>query len=215
MSFPPELAELSSLERLRAIMTRLRHDDPWNVEQTHRTLVKHLIEESAEVVDAVEAEPIVDDDLMEELGDVLLQVFFHAEIASETDRFTIDDVADRVSDKLIIRHPWVFGDDDDPEDMMATWEAAKQHEKQRSSALEGIPAAMPTLARAAKVVARTRHVHLPVAQDDEPITAEEVGTQILSLVQRAQASGVDADQATRDAIRALEANVREAEANAS
>lgn len=208
-------ADQPQLLRLAAIMRRLRVECPWDAEQTHRSLTKHLIEETAEVVDAIEAgrldSDICDHDLREELGDLLLQIFFHAEIASTQDRFDIDDVARGICDKLVRRHPWVFDGQDDPDDMMGTWEAAKQVEKQRRSALEGIPDSLDALARAAKVVSRTRHVHLPVPMVDEPITAGEVGAQILVIVQRAQASGVDPDQATRDALRVLEGQVRRAE----
>ena len=201
---------MSQLLRLVEIMARLRTDCPWDAEQTHRSLVKHLIEETAEVVDAIEAggsdRNILDDDLREELGDLLLQIYFHAEIASTQNRFGIEDVARDICDKLVRRHPWVFDGEDDPADMMGTWEAAKRAEKQRRSALEGIAKSLPTLARADKVVSRTRHVRL-----DEPITAEQAGRQILAIVQRAQASGVDADQATRDALRALEDEIRRVE----
>lgn len=207
--------EAPQLLRLAAIMSRLRVECPWDAEQTHRSLTKHLIEEAAEVVDAIEAGShdgdIPDDDLREELGDLLLQIYFHAEIAATQGRFTIDDVAREICEKLVRRHPWVFAGADDPEDMMGTWEQAKQAEKQRASALEGIPSTLDTLARAAKVVSRTRHVHLDVPMADEPITAEQVGAEILAIVQRAQAHGIDADQATRDALRVLEAKVRTAE----
>lgn len=192
-------------------MHRIRRECPWDAEQTHRSLVKHLIEETAEVVDVIEAAPddasIVDADLREELGDLLLQVFFHSEIAAQQGRFDLGDVAGDVCDKLERRHPWVFAGEDNPDDMMGTWEAAKRAEKQRQSALDGIPVSLPTLARAAKVVARARHVHLDVAMADEPITARQVGAQILQLVQRAQASGIDADQATRDALAALQSQI--------
>lgn len=205
----------SQLLRLREIMTRLRVECPWDAEQTHRSLAKHLIEETAEVVDALESGPsddqLDDDDLREELGDLLLQIYFHAEIARTQDRFSIEDVARDICDKLVHRHPWVFAGQGAPEDMMGTWEAAKRAEKQRTSALEGIPDSLNTLARAGKTVSRTRHVHLEVPMADAPITAAQVGTEILALVQRAQASGIDADQATRDALRALEDEVRRAE----
>lgn len=207
---------MSQLLRLADIMARLRVECPWDAEQTHRSLVKHLIEETAEVVEAIETggtdADIPDDDLREELGDLLLQIYFHAEIASSQHRFDIEDVARGICDKLVRRHPWVFDGADDPEDMMGTWEAAKQAEKQRASALDGIPETLSTLARAGKVVARTRHVHLDVPMADEPITAEQLGTEVLSLVQRAQASGIDPDQATRDALRVLERAVLTAEA---
>lgn len=209
----------SQLLRLAAIMRRLRVECPWDAEQTHRSLAKHLIEEAAEVVDAIEAgsddSDIADHDLCEELGDLLLQIYFHAEIASTQGRFDIEDVARGISDKLLRRHPWVFDGEDDPDDMMGTWEAAKQAEKQRVSALEGIPHSLAALARAAKVVSRVRHVHLPVPMADEPITAEEAGAQILTIVQRAQASDVDADQATRAALRVLEEKVRQTEQTAT
>ncbi len=205
------------LARLAETMHRIRRDCPWDAEQTHRSLVKHLIEETAEVVEVIESDgqgAIDDADLIEELGDVLLQVFFHSEIAAQQGRFNIADVAAGVSDKLERRHPWVFAGQDNPEDMMGAWEAAKQAEKQRESALDGIPEPLPTLARANKVVSRARHVHLPVPMADEPIDAQTVGEQILTLVQRAQASGIDADQATRDAVRNLEAAIRDAESRA-
>ncbi len=206
---------MSQLLRLAEVMARLRVDCPWDAEQTHRSLVKHLIEETAEVVEAIEAgsgdTDLPDDDLREELGDLLLQIYFHAEIASSQGRFDIEDVARGVCDKLVRRHPWVFDGADDPEDMMGSWEAAKQLEKQRGSALDGIPGTLSALARAAKVVARTRHVHLDVPMADEPITAEQVGAEVLRLVQRAQASGIDPDQATRDALRAFEKGIQQAE----
>ena len=139
---------MSQLLRLVEIMARLRTDCPWDAEQTHRSLVKHLIVETAEVVDAIEAggsgRNILDDDLREELGDLLLQIYFHAEIASTQNRFGTVDVARDICDKLVRRHPWVFDGEDDPADMMGTWEAAKRAEKQRRSALEGIAKSLPT-----------------------------------------------------------------------
>ena len=145
---------MSQLLRLADIMARLRVECPWDAEQTHRSLAKHLIEETAEVVEAIEAgstdTDIPDDDLREELGDLLLQIYFHAEIASSQHRFDIEDVARGICDKLVRRHPWVFEGADDPEDMMGTWEAVKQAEKQRASALDGIPETLSTLAGPAR-----------------------------------------------------------------
>lgn len=207
---PPDAPALGvQVQRLAAVMARLRVDCPWDAEQTHLSLTKHLVEETGEVLDAIETGN--DEDLAEELGDVLLQICFHAEIARREGRFSLDDVADGIANKLISRHPYVFGDKDVPTDMMGSWEAAKQAEKQRGSALEGIPDALNSLARATKVVSRSRHVHVDVEMATEPITAQETGDAILAIVQRAQASGVDADQATRDAVRALEDQVRAAE----
>lgn len=199
----------AELLRLIQVMTRIRVECPWDARQTHHSLVKHLIEETAEVVDAIEAGS--DEDLREELGDLLLQVVFHAEIARGQDRYDIDAVAQGIADKLVHRHPYVFAGQETPDDLSASWESAKQVEKQRSSALDGIPDALNSLARAAKVVSRIRTRQLPLSLPSRPITAEEAGEQILSIVARAQACGIDADQATREAVRMLEARARSAE----
>jgi len=199
------------LLRLAALMARLRRDCPWDAEQTHRSLAKHLIEETAETVDAIEAGS--DADLIEELGDVLLQVMFHAEIGRTEGRFDIDTVADGIVEKLIARHPFVFADDAVPADMMATWEGAKQLEKHRASALDGIAESLPTLARASKVATRLRDTHTTVAPpldagDDD---AAVVGRCLLGDVIQAVQAGIDPDQALRDATREWERAVRLAE----
>lgn len=190
-------------------MTRLRVECPWDAEQTHRSLVRYLVEETGEVVDAIEAG--TDTDLREELGDLLLQVYFHAEIARTEGRFDIDDVARGITDKLVDRHPYVFSDDEVPDDLNATWEERKRQAKGRTSSLDGIPHQVSAMTRAAKVVSRARSHRVPVELADEPITAEEVGAEALTLVERAHASGVDPEQALRDALRELEASVQAAE----
>lgn len=204
---------MTELERLRAIMVRLRAECPWDAKQTHASLLNHLVEEACEVVDAVEDGS--DEDLVEELGDVLLQVYFHSRIAEEEGRFSLDDVARGIADKLERRHPHVFAGEDAPDDMDATWEARKAAEKGRRSALEGIARSMSVVARAHKVVSRTRSHGVDVDLPDEPITEAEVGEQILALVARAQANGIDADAAARAALRGLEARVTEAETASS
>lgn len=202
------MSEHPQVERLLAVMARLRRECPWDAEQTHRSLVTYLIEETAEVVEAIEAGD--DAHLTEELGDLLLQVAFHAQIAADEGRFDIDDVAAGIADKLIARHPYVFAEGELPDDLDASWEARKRAEKGRTSALDGIPPLDP-LARAMKVIRRSRALDVPLALPAEPVTPAEVGEGILALVARAQASGVDADQAVRDAVRALEARVAGAE----
>jgi len=198
------------LLRLVEIMTRLRQDCPWDAQQTHRSLVKHLIEETAELADAIESG--TDTDLIEELGDVLLQVLFHAEIARTEDRFDIDTVANRIADKLITRHPYIYADAAVPTDMMATWEGAKRLEKQRLSALDGIADALSSLARAAKVATRLRDTHTEAVFPDsstKPDSPEQVGQQLLDLVIAAVRSGIDPDQALRDATRSWEQSIRQ------
>lgn len=193
-------------------MAVLRDRCPWDARQTQLSLITYLIEETGEVVDAVEAGS--DDDQVEELGDLLLQVVFHARIAEQQGRFDIGDVAGGIVDKLRRRHPHVFADAAVPDDMDVTWEARKAAEKGRTSSLEGIAGSLSSLARAVKVVARARKHRVPVELDAGPIGAEETGDAILALVERAHASGIDADQATRQAVRRLEARVREAESAA-
>ena len=201
----------SELERLREVMARLRVECPWDAKQTHASLLPHLIEEAGEVVDAVETG--TSEDLEEELGDLLLQVYFHARIAEDEGRFDVEDVARGIADKLIRRHPYVFGDADVPADLRATWEQRKRAEKGRSSSLDGIADALSVVARAQKVVSRSRSHGVAVDLPSEPIGAEEVGRGIVELVARAQANGIDADAAARDAVRALESRIRDAEAS--
>lgn len=198
------------LDRLAEVMHAIRRGCPWDARQTHASLVTYLVEESAEVIEAIETGS-GDEHLAEELGDLLLQVFFHAEIAAEAGRFTIDDVADGIAAKLEARHPYVFTDAAVPDDLDASWEARKRVEKRRRSALDGIPP-LATLARAGKVVSRARNHGVLLDLPDEATTADEVGAGVLALVSRAQASGVDADQAVRGALRSLEDAVRAAEA---
>lgn len=199
------------LIRLAEVMHRLRRECPWDAEQTHLSLVPYLVEETLEVVEAVEDG--ADAALVEELGDLLLQVAFHAEIAAEQGRFDLEDVARGISDKLIVRHPHVFASEPVPEDLLSTWELRKRAEKGRSSALDGIPERMSALTRAAKVIARSeRHglqVDVPAGADGN---ADGFGRRMLALVAEAHAAGVDAEQATRAAVRELERRIRDLEA---
>ena len=201
---------LPELERLVSVMARLRQECPWDAQQTHRSLVQYLIEETAETVEAIEVGE--QDHLREELGDLLLQVIFHAEIASEQERgFTLEDVARGIADKLISRHPYVFATAEIPIDLHYTWEQRKAAEKGRTSTLQGIPEQLSSLARANTVISKVRSRRVEVELPDEPTTADEAGAQILRLAARAQAWGIDPEQALRDAVRVLEAKVRHAE----
>jgi XTP/dITP diphosphohydrolase len=201
---------LPELERLISVMARLRQECPWDAQQTHRSLVQYLVEETAETIEAIETAD--QDHLREELGDLLLQVIFHAEIASEQARgFTVEEVARGIADKLVSRHPYVFATAEVPADLHYTWEQRKAAEKGRTSALQGIPEQLSGLARAHKIISRVRSRRLELVLPDDPTTAEEVGTQILALAARAQAAGVDPEQALRDAVRGLEARVLDAE----
>jgi tetrapyrrole methylase family protein/MazG family protein len=151
----------AELMRLEELVRTLRMRCPWDRRQTHGSLARHLLEEAYETIDAIEAVAATEPDapapavahLEEELGDLLFQVYFHALLATEEGRFTLADVARTVHDKLVRRHPHVFGDAvaETPEDVAARWEVLKKQEKGRVSVTEGIPESLPALALAAKL----------------------------------------------------------------
>ncbi len=199
--------------RLIGVMHTLRSGCPWDAEQTHRSLVRYLVVETCEVIEAIESGD--DSDLAEELGDLLLQVIFHSEIAAEAGRFDIQDVAARIADKLIARHPYVFAEAEVPADLVGSWEQRKAVEKDRSSALDGIPSRLSALSRAHKVIVRARSHGL--GSDQLGVVPAEVlpgaiGADFLRLVAAAEAAGLDPEQEARDALRQLEARVQAAEA---
>ncbi len=153
---------MSIFERLIKIMARLRGPSgcPWDKEQTPQSLKPYLIEEAYEVLEAIDLND--DDEIKEELGDLLLQVVFHAQIASEENRFNIDDVAEAIADKLIRRHPHVFGDTqaDTPDEVIKNWDAIKAVEKpeKRASRLDGVPINLPALLRACRLQEKAARV---------------------------------------------------------
>lgn len=208
------------LDELIAVMERLRAPGgcAWDRAQTHESLVQYLVEETYELIDAIESGDAAE--LVEELGDVLYQVLFHSDIATEEGRFTIEDVAAHMTAKMIGRHPHVFGDTtaDTPDEVMARWEELKQAEKPaRTSVLDGIPRGMPALALAAKVLGRAEKVGVTVAPEHPSAgadTEEELGRQLLALVARSSAAGLDAERALRHAIRSLGDDIRAAESSA-
>ncbi len=207
----PELDELIAvLEKLRAPGGCV-----WDREQTHASLVQYLVEETFELVDAIEAG--TRDELIEELGDVLYQVIFHADIAAEAGEFTLEDVAAHMRQKMVARHPHVFGDvtADTPADVVATWESVKAVEKaHRTSVLEGIPQGMPSLALADKTLGRAAKVGVVREATVIPVTESELGDQLLAMVVAAKAAGLDSERALRGSLRVLQAEVRVAESEA-
>ena len=150
----------SQLEALREVMNQLRSPGgcPWDAEQSHESLLKYLLEESYEFIEAVEENDRAA--MREELGDVLLQVFFHARMAEEhpTDPFSVEDVAKTVAEKLVRRHPHVFLDTkvSGSAEVLENWEAQKAAEKGRTSATEGVPLGQPALALATKLIYRAQ-----------------------------------------------------------
>jgi XTP/dITP diphosphohydrolase len=204
---PPEPAGARLLDVV-AVMDRLRSPAgcPWDAEQTHASLRGYLLEEAHEAYDA-----IVDDDaaaMREELGDVLLQVVFHARVAAEAGperRFDVDDVAGDLVDKLVRRHPHVFGDAG-PRDVAgveAGWEEIKKAEKQRRSPTEGVSRSQPATSWAAALIRRAERVGLPTPEPAELASAspEELGERLLALVAGAVRRGWDVEDALREAVR--------------
>ena len=186
---------------------------PWDAKQTHESLAKYLLEEAHETVEAIDNGDR--DHLREELGDVLLQVLFHARVAADDpdDPWGIDDVAGGLVDKLLRRHPHVFGDGDasTPEEVEASWEQIKAAEKadraeSATPLLEGIPRSLSTLLIADKVLARRERsglTELPADEPDADNSGADLGDRLLALVAEGRRTGVDADAALRDAVRRL------------
>lgn len=193
------------------VMDRIRAECPWSSTRTHEGLAKYAIEEAYELVEAIESGDR--DELREELGDVLLQVVFHARIAEEEDEpFSIDDVAATIVEKLIHRHPHVFGDEtaETPDEVKAHWLRTKAAEKQRDSITDGVPLAQPALALAAKLTSRVAASPLEVPLPQ----GESIGYELLALAARADAEGIDPEAALRAAARTYRDAILTAEAKA-
>jgi len=228
-----------SLRRAAEVMRDVRQRCVWSQRITHDDLVPYLVEESAELIDAVEAGTRAD--LREELGDLLWQVLFHAAVAADDpdDPFDIDDVADGLVEKMVRRHPHVFSDAvaTTPEDVLVHWNAAKAAEKRdRRSVLDGVSRHMPSLALAQKLLTRAARLPVPPARLQygtetaagdgslgAPVLSRgrggvrdeaELGRALLGMVAEAQERGWDAERALRGAIRGLEGDIRAAEARA-
>ena len=196
----------SQLQRLVEVMDRLRSPGgcPWDAEQTHESLLKYLLEESYEFVDAVQSGNRID--MREELGDVLLQVYFHARMAQEhpSDPFSIEDVAQGIADKLIRRHPHVFAGLEvrDSEEIIENWEEIKKKEKGRTSPLDGVAMAQPALPLVEKLLYRAEKYNVDVTTPGSVSlegTADEgaVGQALLAVIAWAHSNGIDAEAALR------------------
>ncbi|KRF13786.1 hypothetical protein ASG90_13185 [Nocardioides sp. Soil797] len=185
------------LVELTEVMTRMRRECAWKAGQTHRSLARFLLEEAHETLEAIDTGDA--EHLREELGDLMLQVWFHAEIASESGAFTIDDVARDLIAKMVRRNPHVFGDapaSDDPAEINEVWQAIKAEEKQRDSVFDGLPPTLPALLLADKVLDR-----LAREGRSAGATSTDIGDRLLALVAEARADGIDPEQALRDAVR--------------
>ena len=213
---------MSNLDDLIETAHKLRAPGgcPWDAEQTHESLLTYLIEETYELIDAVQSkDPKA---IKEELGDVLYNVIFHADIAEANGDFNIQDVAKYMEDKMKSRHPHVFGTEEElkefaaetGEDVMKSWDNHKKKEKpERESVLDGVPLAMPSLALASKVIGKAEKLGV-LEKGKSPIkveTDEELGTLLLAIVSAARAHGIDPEMALRKATTDLMSDIRKFE----
>lgn len=192
----------------------------WDAEQTHRSLIQYLIEETHELIDAIEAG--TREEVIEELGDVLYQVIFHSDLGSTGtfgEPFDLEDVAEFMEQKMRSRHPHVFGSAEEQEqfraqtgdEVMQNWDNHKKKEKPgRTSVLDGIPQGMPALALASKVMGKAQKIGmLDLEEPSIPLGSEvELGKLLLAVVQSAKAQGLDAERALREATRELQVEIR-------
>jgi len=209
----------SELQRLVEVMDRLRSPGgcPWDAEQTHESLIKYLLEESYEFIDSVDAKDR--EGMREELGDVLLQVYFHARMAQDhpTDPFSIEDVARGIADKLIRRHPHVFENLEvsGTQEIIENWEEIKAKEKGRTSALDGVALAQPALPLVEKLLYRAEKykvsVELTKYQSDKPATDESVGEALASIIAWARDNEIDPENALRLYGRQIAEQIKAAE----
>jgi XTP/dITP diphosphohydrolase len=207
----------SHFTQLVALLDQLRSPGgcPWDAQQTHQSLVEYLIEEAYESVEAIDAND--SEAMREELGDLLLQVVFHAQIAQEQPGgWDIDAVIDGITQKLIRRHPHVFADEPDKNknqvhdsaEVELNWHQRKAQEKKRNSITEGIPEALPALMRAAKLISRSKSVAVPdpayLAETNQLLeslhTEEQLGDYLFALVSSASLQGMDSEAAVRKAV---------------
>ena len=210
----------SELIRLREVMDKLRSPGgcPWDAEQDHTSLLKYLLEESYEFIESVENNDRAA--MQEELGDLLLQVYFHSRMAEEDTKqpFNIEDVAKSVADKLIRRHPHVFAGQavDSSADVLENWERQKASEKGRTSAIDGVPLAQPALPLATKVLYRLKKLNYDLAVSEpiklkEDIDQNQFGQILLGLITQAVDKGLDPEAALRGATKELIVQIQEHE----
>lgn len=211
------------VERLVEVMDQLRSPGgcPWDAQQTHESLARYLVEETYETLEALESGDLIS--LREELGDLLLQIVFHARIAQEVDsNFSLDAIAQGVVDKLIRRHPHVFGDEtfESEEQLEANWANIKAQEKPRESVTEGVPAAMPALQVATQLIYRARNLSAPVSdgamreqlrQIVPEISESNVRDLLIATVELAREEDIDAESVLRAAMAQYRAQIRQAE----
>ena len=179
---------------------------PWDKKQTFESLRPYVLEEAHELLEAIDEKDMPG--MVEELGDILFQVIFFGKLGEKDDSFSIEDIITSVSEKLVNRHPHVFGEEhaDSPDDVIHHWEKAKSQEKKnRKHPLEGIPKTLGALARAQKILSKAMRKNLALPQSQEKASKEEMlGDQLLDLVLQGEKEGIDAESAVRSALKKYE-----------
>jgi len=211
------------IQQLVEVMDQLRSPGgcPWDAEQTHASLARYLLEETYEVLEAMDLGDL--DSLREELGDLLLQVVFHARIAQETDpEFSLDAIAQGVVDKLVRRHPHVFSDLElsTSEELEASWTNIKATEKQRDSVTDGVPAAMPALQLAAQLIYRSRNLNILPTQNSlkeelrgviSEVSELQIAELLIATVELAREKDIDPESVLRTEMTKYRAKIRKSE----
>lgn len=213
----------SPVDRLVQVMDQLRSPGgcPWDAEQTHESLARYLLEETYEALEAMDQGDLVE--LREELGDLLLQIVFHARIAQETDpNFSLDEIAQGVVDKLVRRHPHVFTDlvVTSNAELEANWAKIKSEEKQRDSVTDGVPIAMPALQLATQLIYRARDLDLapgdPALKNSlrdlvGDMSQENIASLLIATVELAREADIEAESVLRAEMMRYRSRVRQAE----
>ena len=213
----------SPVDRLVQVMDQLRSPGgcPWDAEQTHESLARYLLEETYEALEAMDQGDLVE--LREELGDLLLQIVFHARIAQETDpNFSLDEIAQGVVDKLVRRHPHVFTDlvVTSNAELEANWANIKSEEKQRDSVTDGVPIAMPALQLATQLIYRARELDLapgdPALKNSlrdlvGDMSQENIASLLIATVELAREADIEAESVLRAEMMRYRSRVRQAE----
>jgi uncharacterized protein YabN with tetrapyrrole methylase and pyrophosphatase domain len=209
---------MKKFDELLEVATRLNGPKgcPWDQKQTFLTLQPYVLEEAHEVIEAVDSGD--DRKIVEELGDLLYTIVFYAKVGERENRFIMEDVIESIREKLIRRHPHVFGDVkvNQMEEIVTRWEAIKKEEKgheERKSVLDGIPKTLPQLLKAQKILKRIRRTQssLLPEKSSEPLSEESVGKKLLDLILQATDADIDGESALRRALQELEETFRKQE----
>jgi MazG family protein len=188
---------------------------PWDLKQSFTSLQPYVLEEAHEVIEAVDNDD--DEHIIEELGDLLYTIVFYAKLAEKTGRFSMDRIIHTVREKLIRRHPHIFGDVkvENEEEVVANWEKIKKQEKaSKKTSVEDMPPTLPVLVRGQKILKRVGKAGFPLKEEKQktPLSESEVGECLLELLGEANRSDVDVESALRRALSELMQRFRDWEA---